>query len=59
MKDNLIEIECKFMGWKETEVRFTCLPILEKCTKSICLCNLLQPNDWETVIEGFNEEGLR
>ena len=30
-------------------------PILEKCAKGICLCNLLrstQPNDRETVIEG-------
>ena len=55
-----------FMGWwcsgtssgfpcRRSGVRFPYPPILEKCAKGICLCNLLrltQPNDRETVIEG-------
>ena len=54
------------MGWwcsgnlsgllrKRSWVQFPDPPTLEKCTKGICLYNLLrltQPNDWETVIEG-------
>ena len=41
--------------WR-SEVRFPHPPILEKCAKGSCLCNLLrstQPNDQETVIEGL------
>ena len=43
-------LPCRMSG-----VRFPYQPILEKCAKGICLCNLLrstQPNDRETVIEG-------
>ena len=45
------DLPCRRSG-----VRFPYLPILEKCAKGICLCNLLQstqPNDQETVIEGW------
>ena len=43
-------IPCRRLG-----IQFPYPPILEKCAKGICLCNLLQstqPIDRETVVEG-------